>query len=120
MPTQAQGAIDPATVPQRTLYTGAEMPAIGLGTFGSDQVSAAEIAATVKAAATVGYRHFDCASVYGNEKEIGAALEEIVRRYPARRSSGSRQSCGTIGTAMSSVRAASRLPICGWTTSTST
>ena len=28
--------IDPATVPQRTLYTGAKMPAVGMGTFGSD------------------------------------------------------------------------------------
>ncbi len=52
------------------------MPAIGLGTFGSDHVSATEVAAAVKYAATVGYRHFDCASVYGNEAEIGAALKE--------------------------------------------
>lgn len=55
------------------------MPAIGLGTFGSDHVSATEIAETVKGAAAAGYRHFDCASVYGNEAEIGAAFEEIVR-----------------------------------------
>ena len=27
--------IDPAIVPQRTLYTGAKMPAVGMGTFGS-------------------------------------------------------------------------------------
>ena len=79
MQDPAQGAVDPATIPQRTLYTGARMPAIGLGTFGSDHVSAAEIAATVKGAAAAGYRHFDCASVYGNEKEIGAALEEVIR-----------------------------------------
>jgi len=65
-------------VPYRTLYTGARMPAIGLGTFGSDSVSAAEIAEAVRGAAAVGYRHFDCASVYGNEKEIGRALREIV------------------------------------------
>ena len=32
------GHIDPVLVPQRTLYTGARMPAIGLGTFGSDHV----------------------------------------------------------------------------------
>jgi diketogulonate reductase-like aldo/keto reductase len=54
------------------------MPAIGLGTFGSDHVSAAEVAATVKGAAAAGYRHFDCASVYGNEAEIGASFEEIL------------------------------------------
>ncbi|MGH9589165.1 MAG: aldo/keto reductase [Terracidiphilus sp.] len=55
------------------------MPAIGLGTFGSDHVSAAEVAEAVKGAAAVGYRHFDCASVYGNEHEIGAAFESIMR-----------------------------------------
>jgi alcohol dehydrogenase (NADP+) len=75
----ASASVDMATIPQRMLYTGARMPAIGLGTFGSDHVSAAEIAETVKSAAATGYRHFDCASVYGNEAEIGAALEEIFR-----------------------------------------
>ncbi len=55
------------------------MPAIGLGTFGSDHVTANEIAESVKGAAAVGYRHFDCASVYGNEPEIGASCEEILR-----------------------------------------
>ncbi len=72
-------SIDPAVVPQRTLYTGARMPAIGLGTFGSDAVNAQTIAAAVEDAARIGYRHFDCASVYGNEREIGFALREILR-----------------------------------------
>lgn len=73
------GPIDPALIPQRTLYTNARMPAIGLGTFGSDHVSPAQIAEAVIGAAAAGYRHFDCASVYGNEREIGAALEQIQR-----------------------------------------
>jgi alcohol dehydrogenase (NADP+) len=71
--------IDPGAVPQRRLWTGATMPAIGLGTFGSDHVSAAEVAEAVEGAASFGYRHFDCAAVYGNEKEIGTALAEIQR-----------------------------------------
>lgn len=54
------------------------MPAVGLGTFGSDHVTAAEIAEAVKGAASAGYRHFDCASVYGNEAEIGASLEATM------------------------------------------
>ncbi|MDR3703774.1 MAG: aldo/keto reductase, partial [Candidatus Sulfopaludibacter sp.] len=70
-------AIDPNLVPKRTLYTGAVMPAIGLGTFGSDHVTGAEIAEAVKGAISVGYRHLDCASVYGNEDCIGAALGDL-------------------------------------------
>jgi len=75
------GYVDPALVPHRILYTGAQMPAIGLGTFGSDHVTAGEVAAAIEGAAEVGYRHFDCASVYGNEHEIGYALERVVRRH---------------------------------------
>jgi len=71
--------VDPAAIPQRKLSTGATMPAIGLGTFGSDHVSARDIAAAVRTAATAGYRHFDCASVYGNEAEIGKSFESIGR-----------------------------------------
>jgi diketogulonate reductase-like aldo/keto reductase len=69
--------MDPTAIPQRILYTGAAMPAIGLGTFGSDQVTPAQVATAVKGAAAAGYRHFDCASVYSNEAEVGAALEGI-------------------------------------------
>ena len=71
--------IDPAKVPQRELSTGATMPAVGLGTFGSDHVTAGQVAEAVTGAAAVGYRHFDCASVYGNEPEVGASLQAILR-----------------------------------------
>lgn len=71
--------VDPPAIPQRRLYTGAAMPAVGLGTFGSDHAPPAEVAAAVKGAASVGYRHFDCASVYGNEDAVGASLEAILR-----------------------------------------
>lgn len=76
--SMSNDAVDPRHVPQRRLHTGASMPAIGLGTFGSDHVSGAEVAEAVKGAAAVGYRHFDCAAVYSNEHLIGAALEELM------------------------------------------
>jgi diketogulonate reductase-like aldo/keto reductase len=53
------------------------MPAIGLGTFGSDHVPHQAVAEAVKQAAAVGYRHFDCASVYGNETQIGNSFREL-------------------------------------------
>jgi alcohol dehydrogenase (NADP+) len=66
-----------AFVPQRLLSSGARLPSIGLGTFGSDRVSHEAVADAVGYAASVGYRHFDCASVYGNESHIGRTLEEL-------------------------------------------
>jgi alcohol dehydrogenase (NADP+) len=70
--------IDPGLVPQRRLYTGAKIPAVGLGTFGSDRFSADQIAEAVLGAAQIGYRHFDCAAVYENEKEIGFSLQKAM------------------------------------------
>ena len=75
----AEDGINPTMVPRKTLYTGAKIPSVGLGTFGSDSVSAVEIANAVIEAAELGYRHFDCASVYGNEKEIGLAFQTILK-----------------------------------------
>ncbi len=74
----ATDGVDPNAVPQLTLASGAHMPAVGLGTFGSDHAPAGAIAEAVLGAASVGYRHFDCAAVYNNEAEIGEALHEIV------------------------------------------
>ena len=69
--------VDPGAVPKRRLYTGAAMPAVGLGTFGSDHDTAEVVAGAVKGAVLAGYRHLDCASVYGNEDAIGAVLDEL-------------------------------------------
>ncbi|MEN8253980.1 MAG: aldo/keto reductase [Verrucomicrobiota bacterium] len=74
----AEDGIDPNSIPRKKLNNGVEMPAIGMGTFGSDAVSPTEVANTVVCGAEYGYRMFDCASVYGNEKEIGAALKTIM------------------------------------------
>jgi alcohol dehydrogenase (NADP+) len=71
-------AVDPALIPPHLLSTGARMPAIGLGTFGSDRVGAEEVACAVRGAAEAGYRHFDCAAVYRNEERIGFALRDIL------------------------------------------
>jgi diketogulonate reductase-like aldo/keto reductase len=53
------------------------MPAVGLGTFGSDHVAAQTVADAVYDAVRSGYRHVDCASVYGNEAEIGGSFAKL-------------------------------------------
>jgi diketogulonate reductase-like aldo/keto reductase len=78
LPDSIPDAIDPALVPQRILPSGAKMPAIGLGTFGSDHITPEQIANAVRGAAAVGYRHFDCAAVYCNEDAIGPAIQDVI------------------------------------------
>ncbi len=72
-----QKGVNPILVPQKTLYTGTKMPAVGIGTFGSDKYNANEIANAVYGAVECGYRLIDCASVYSNEKEIGESLAKL-------------------------------------------
>jgi alcohol dehydrogenase (NADP+) len=74
----APDSVDPNLVPKKTLYTGAQIPAIGLGTFGSDRFSAEQVANAVREALSIGYRHIDCAAVYGNEHLIGDVLREAL------------------------------------------
>ena len=50
------------------------MPAIGLGTWKMEDGTAT---AAVKSALEVGYRHIDCAPIYLNEKDVGAAFEDV-------------------------------------------
>ena len=76
--TRAPDGLEPEKVPHKIVYTGAKVPAIGLGTFGSDRISGEQIAEAVLGAASVGYRHFDCAAVYGNENLIGHSLRRIL------------------------------------------
>ena len=77
MTDRAADGVDPGAIPGRRLHTGAMMPAIGLGTFGSERVPAEVVAEAVIGAIQVGYRHIDCAAVYGNEPLIGQALEGV-------------------------------------------
>lgn len=54
-----------------TLNNNIKIPQLGLGTWFIDDANVAE---AVKAAATLGYRHFDTAQAYGNERGVGEGI----------------------------------------------
>ena len=56
-----------------TLNNGLKMPLLGFGTYDIKSID------TFLAAVDCGYRLFDSAQMYGNEKEVGAAIREAIR-----------------------------------------
>lgn len=65
-----------------TLNTGATIPAFGLGTWLSKP---GEVGKAVEEALRTGYRHIDCAHIYGNEKEVGEAFEKCFKEEVCKR-----------------------------------
>ena len=64
------------------LSNGVQMPRIGYGTW---RIPDEEVTQLVLTAAQVGYRHFDTAARYNNERGVGRAIQEIMDRGIASR-----------------------------------
>lgn len=60
---------------KRTLSSGYEMPLFAFGTF---KILGDDVNTAITHAINTGYRHFDCASFYLNEDEIGIAFENNI------------------------------------------
>ena len=65
-----------------TFSNGDLMPALGLGTWKSAK---GEIYKTIRTALEIGYRHFDCAFIYDNEREIGQAFTDALKNNEVKR-----------------------------------
>lgn len=63
----------PQDVPTITLNDGKTIPQLGFGVFQIEPENTVEATLT---ALEVGYRHIDTAEMYGNEKEVGEAIEK--------------------------------------------
>ena len=69
-------------VPTVKLSSGYDFPILGLGTWKSQP---GQVAAAVKHALKVGYRHIDCAYVYENEAEVGQGIKEAMEEFGVKR-----------------------------------
>ena len=63
-------------IPVTTLNDGYDFPLLGLGTY---KLTGDEVEPIVRTAIELGYRHIDTAAFYGNEVEVGKAINAAIK-----------------------------------------
>lgn len=67
-----------AVEPYVLLNDGHRIPVVGFGTFAPDKFPKSMSEEATRVAIEAGYRHIDCAYLYGNEVEVGRAIKEKI------------------------------------------
>lgn len=68
---------------QSLTSTISNIPYLGFGTWNLDKSNVSE---AVSAALQTGYRHLDCATAYGNQKEVGKGIADGLKKANLTRS----------------------------------
>uniref|UniRef100_A0A9L0JSE1 NADP-dependent oxidoreductase domain-containing protein n=1 Tax=Equus asinus TaxID=9793 RepID=A0A9L0JSE1_EQUAS len=61
------------------LNDGHFIPVLGFGTYAAEEVPKSKTVEDTKLAIDAGFRHIDCAHAYGNENEIGLAIQSKIQ-----------------------------------------
>ncbi|KAI4174168.1 MAG: hypothetical protein LQ343_002503 [Gyalolechia ehrenbergii] len=82
-PAVVVAALDSGNLQQPLTTDFSTIPLLGFGTWNIDRSNASE---AVSAALQAGYRHLDCAAIYGNQKEVGKGIADGLNKTGLKRS----------------------------------
>ena len=82
LPQSSLAADEQAPLSNEETEAISDIPLIGFGTWNLDRSNASDV---VAAAIHAGYRHIDCAAIYGNEKEVGEGIRKGMKKAGIKR-----------------------------------
>lgn len=78
----AVAALGGSDVQQPLAVKPSTIPSLGFGTWNLEKSNVSE---AVSAALQAGYRHLDCATIYGNQKEVGKGIADGLKKTGVKR-----------------------------------
>ncbi|KAL8798948.1 MAG: hypothetical protein Q9200_007662, partial [Gallowayella weberi] len=76
------GNLNQLQQPLTTTTNPSTIPSLGFGTWG---IHKSNISETISAALQAGFRHIDCATIYGNQKEVGKGIKDGLNKAGLKR-----------------------------------